>query len=624
MNLCEKVGIREPLADDIRRAKQFSSLMRSSNARKVLNRRFGDKLIEIFPGFWSDDPRLPKILEELSRFKLESGSPSVFGLYTGPQCGPSLDRVRSRAGSTILPLSFSEKSEHLDYSEGLHEKVIKKVCDVVFSDRLEFYGRISKQSGTGFPYCEHDLAFKKHLLMKAMVHLKDIFRGVDSRDFQTLLEKYDCLFLSNTQIRRQTDAYNKRRDISLFESTRERPIRIKDVRPQNQTIEELRTRVVYAMSWVPNIIGTVFGHGYREFMDSEYEATFKHRGPKHVSEKIQSILDREGEEFFAVSLDYSRYDTSISFSMLKAFIESFPLPQQVKTMMELQLLAPHYCSDDGRGHALLDGDPLSSSGFKFFRGLPSGVWFTSSAGKVINVAFVITCLIQCGLLRSGIKRELTFRDIDDFLKHRHRELRVYLLNMGDDMVVMGNRTQVQKLIRQIQSSGIFEVQIEDGVTFLGYVYYLEKMKVKYQLSLASYVTGEFIPERSISDLNFRPYGALGLHLRESKEIYGSNVQFEDFKAFKNDVFKKYTSIDLDYLLKSSIRYPSLSQDMLSSSNDMSSSQRVMVNDIISDPSKVLWKYSEKDLATIRPIVEMFSQSIPPSIVEPYIKEFIHV
>lgn len=618
MNLTTIQDIPKPNIEDVERGKNIRKLVKSSEAMKTFNRTFDDKRIEIYPGFFSDDPRLPFILKELSEFELVRGTRSKYGLYMGPHPGAQLDRVRAIAGSLILPLSFSEKRREGQEKEFGLAKYVRRVTEIVLKKRLRFYGRISKQSGVGFPYCAHSLEFKKHLMLKTLHNLPIIFEAVRKKDPHRLME-HDVLFLSNTQIRRQTDAYNRRRDITLFESTKDNPISIKDSRPLNAPADELRTRVVYAMSWVPNIIGTIFGHGFREYMDEEYAATFKHRGPIDISSKIQKKFDLIGDEFFAVSMDYSRYDTSIPLGAIEGFIQGIKVPDEIKEMMRLQLLAPHFCSNDGRGFKLCDGDPLDFSSFVFYRGLPSGVWFTSIVGKIVNVSFVIFALVSCGLMSTGQDGLPSESDIVSFLQHRHLRLKVFCLNMGDDMVIMGDKSQVLRLTKTMESLGIFDVSTEDGVTFLGYSFFLDGNKVKYQLSLASYITGELIPERSITDPVFRPYGALGLHLRESADIYGSNVQFEEFKQFKLKVLRKHLGMNLDEVLLQNMEQPRLLPEL---NTLYSLDQQRMISDILSDPSKVLWKYGDAELSAIKSVVDSFSQAILPDIVEPYIKEWL--
>lgn len=618
MNISTITNVPQPRSEDVERGEKIRKFAKTSDALKTFNRKFDAKRVEIYPGFFSDDPRLPFILKDLSEFKLVSGSRTKYGLYMGPHPGAQLDRARAIAGSLILPLSFSEKREEgSEKSSGLY-KFCKMVTETIFSRRKRFYGRISKQSGVGFPFCAHSLEFKKHLMLKVLKNLGLIFDAIRKDDLTRLFE-LDVLFLSNTQIRRQTDAYNRRRDIILFESTREKPLTLHDVRPLNAMCEDLRTRVVYAMSWVPNIIGTIFGHGYREFMDEQYAATFKHRGPLDVSAKIQKAFDELGDDFYAASLDYSRYDTSMPLDAIDGFIAGFPLPEEIKKMMRLQLFAPHFCSNDGRGKRLCDGDPLDITTFTFYRGLPSGVWFTSSVGKIVNISFVISCLVSCGLMSTGPDGLPRKEDVIAFLQHRHLRLKVFCLNMGDDMIVMGRRDQVMRLLKTMESSGTFDVSTEDGVTFLGYSYFLDGTKVKYQLSLASYIIGELIPERSITDPVFRPYGPLGLHLREAADIYGSNVQFEEFKQFKLRVIRKHLGIELDELLLSKIEQP---HHLAEIGSNLSSEQQRMISDILADPSKVLWKYGDKELATIKSVVDTFSQAILPDVVEPFINKFL--
>lgn len=265
----------------------------------------------------------------------------------------------------------------------------------------------------------------------------------------------------------------------------------------------------------------------------------------------------------------------------------------------------------------MDGDPLTSDDFQYYRGLSSGVWFTSMAGKVISVGLILGRLRELNLLRVGRDGLIPEADVSSFLHHRHPVVKAYCLNQSDDTILFGNRDQVVSLFSKIESGGPFEVEKEPTVIFLGYIYYLDEssLEIRYQLSLSSYLIGMWVPERSFDDVHFRPYGLMGLQLREARDIYGSNVQFDSFRQFHDETFKEIFGTDFRQLIEAHKKVPMIDLSLVRDDLPLTS-------ELIADPSKALWKFNEYDLEPYEGLLAAFSSAITPEVAEPFISRFL--
>lgn len=591
------------------RAQDIKNFCKTTEAKNLAVRKFQDRRIEVYPNIFADDAKFAKFQERVVDFELKNGKKGDDGLYEGPYAGPELQKSFAQAGTTILPLSYvatADRDESKDRNVG-YVNAIRSLMRVVCKKKPDEYGRISKQSSIGFPYASSDIGLKKSLLARALVNLDDISDLVMKGNLEELYLKYDMLFLSNTQIRRQVDTYNRRREIEFFESTQKIPISTIDSRPPSVGRELMRTRVVYAYSWLPNIIGTVFGECIRRYTDS-FEKVWKHRGPEEVKNKIQNLFDKnKGEDYVVKGIDYSRYDTSIPMYALAAYIECMPVPEPIREMMRLLVYAPHFVSDDGRGYSMLDGDPLKTTEFVKYRGLTSGVWFTSHAGKVLNVAYILYCLCEIGVLKVDRDGLIAEKDVISILEHRHIS-GIGILNQSDDMILGGPRRIVDKIFGIIKRDGIYSISEEESISFLGWLYYREENKIKYQLSLCSFLVGELVPERSITDKIFRPLGVWGLRARRDADIYGTNVQLPEMIDHIEKSFRDVYGFDRQMYLNAYERRP------------MFEPLDYIGYDIARDPSRIFWKYDRNELKQYEKFVNNYDYSLTEDFMKPLINK----
>lgn len=599
-----------PLIDDIERAKIMKDFALTDVAKARLKRSFCDKSVEVYPGIYSDSDKYKNFLREVTEFSTPEPCRDRYPM--GPYA-EDLRKARCIPGTTVLPLSYVQKTVYAVKEKNERMKYfLRKISKIAFSGRNRTYGRISKDSSLGFPYCTAEEDLKKKLLMRMLTRIDRVEQLVMKDDFEGLYRDFEILFLSSTQVRRQPDKFGKRRDIHLFESTIENPVEIKDERPVEE-FEPMRTRVVYAFSWCVNILCTVFGDGLRSFMDEYLAPTFKHKGKDDICDKVNKMYKRF-KDFDLKSLDYSRYDTTMKKEHIEIIIDSMPIPDFIKKMSKWMLVSPHYSSDDGRGFPLLDGNPLKSSDFVWFRGNPSGWWATSCVGKLTNMAFVLTCIESSSLfLFYNYSEQEVDNHIYLFLVHRHPKILIACCNMSDDMLMGGSRTQLSRLINAMINMGIFVVEVEDDVKFLGWIifYVADGDYFSACLSLQSYLVGEVTPEKSISDSFFRPYWAIGMISREAVDVYGSNPYLLEFKEYKNRVALKHFGWTIDSMLSKYRKDPSGGIDAISS-------------DIIADPSRLLWKYNNQDLEKYEHLISQFSSAILPEVVEPYISKYLEV
>lgn len=502
-------------------------------AKQLSRREFKDSTLELFPGVYNWDPRYDNFLKNLSTDigKIEFGGVNDLGVFEGPPLDRDPKDLRTRAGALMLPLDFPSAQRVGDITATQNDEKLARyttrVMEVTHKKRLPSYGKFNNESSSGFPLNAHSALFKKEMTKKNMSRIEDIKKKFSSKKFEALCNDHGILFLGHTQIRTQVDKYDKVRKYTPFGNINQLKLDYPSV--MTKDLKRMRTRSVMAYSNGWNYILSVLIDGMRAYRDHRFSKTWKHRGGDDIVAKIEEFakerdIDVRKLSFF--SMDFSKYDSTIPYAVAEAYVKGLGLDPIFEEMTLRLLTCPRFSSGDGVSRRpLLDGDPFVYEDMFLYRGLTSGISFTSDMGKTVAIAFQIMGLVDAGLI-PGVhsEKELTDEIIEKYLDHK---LVIGSLNSGDDNVAMSHDHKIlMKWLEQLKSYDIFEIEIEKGTRFLGFCIYWDSNSVlRATLGPISYLSGCWQHERDIH-AKMRPFAVFGLKQRRDKDLYGGHPLFD--------------------------------------------------------------------------------------------------
>lgn len=183
-----------------------------------------------------------------------------------------------------------------------------------------------------------------------------------------------------------------------------------------------------------------------------------------------------------------------------------------------------------------------------------------------------------------------------------------MLNQGDDSIlIFGDSEEKTEFLSIIRSFEEFNVDIEQGLKFLGNIYFRDSGGLQWCNDLSSYFRGCYIPERSINTLH-RPYAMFGL--RERRLIYSRHPSFLKARGIEVDLFRQiFRENQMDVENRGLIN-PKLPSGVVLSSSDL---------EILQDPEKLFYKYERNDVKD--EIYNLFSSDIPKTVNNKLLKYY---
>lgn len=571
-----------------RKVKEYA--MAGSKGGAKYNMKFKDVDLEVYPGIYTHSALYARFLHQLHDELRSAFKPSIInnGLFVGPPVSGDFSKLLTLGGS-IRPLTYSPARVYTDdKSDDRVLTMVGRLSRLVYNnDRRINNPVVSNMSSSGAPLFVNDSRSKIEHLAVIANNIKKFDALWRDRDLETLAQKLGIIFLSTAQIRRQADKWKdgapkKRRYVSYLgaygmEDTRDFNNDELLIDVNGVKLGTSRTRVVNAYSGVINNFLTVLIAPIRDTAEHTYEFTFKHRTQEEKLKKIKKFK-------FSLGLDATQYDASVKYDIMDTWLQGLPIKNDIKELAKLFARSPFYSSEV----QLCDGDIFDADTFKYWRGLPSGIAFTSVLGKVNMVSHVLTSL------EVSLGRELLDDEIVSILQGKSD---FGILNMSDDTILLGSETLVKKVFANLKK--LMDVEEEEGTAFLGDLFYINSYNdLRAAHNLESYVVNWYVPERSIGS-RFRPYPMYGAVDR--RKIFSDHPYFHECDSIVKDVFKTYFSDDRDLLELRHMIAPSFS-GTVGSYADI---------EVLTNYEKLFYKYNYGDVS--KQVAELFESRVPDEV-----------
>lgn len=565
-------------------------VFKGSKAGKIYKRGFKDTDIEVYPGIYTHNRVYAKFLVELSDTLAANFPKSTVadGLFVGAPIASDFSTIKTLGGS-IRPLTYSHSRRYEDdHSDPDVLEMVKRLAQLVYTnDRSINNPAVSNMSSSGAPLFMNDARSKIEHLSVIAQHCDTFINLWSNRDLEGLADKLGVVFLSTAQIRRQADKWvdgmPKRRKyvsyLGAYDLAENRDYLPEELTTaiDGVTLGTCRTRVVNAYSGVLNNIITSVIAPIRDTAEHNFEFTFKHRTQKEKIDKINKFP-------YSLGLDATQYDASVKYDVMHTWLHSLPVTTEFAELCETFARSPFYSSETG----MCDGDIYNVDTFLYWRGLPSGIAFTSVLGKVNMVSHVLVSLER------SLNRKLLDQEIVDILKGNSK---FGIMNMSDDTILLGGESLVNKVFSHLKE--IMDVEKEEGTAFLGDLFYKDvSKKLKAAHSMESYVTNWYVPERSINSA-FRPYPMFGAVDR--RQIFKDHPSFEYVDQIVKDLFSKYFMDDRDLVELRHMVKPTIS-GLVKTAADI---------EVLTNYEKIFYKYAFSDIS--KEVAELFESRIPDDI-----------
>lgn len=574
-----------------------------SNAGNHFNFKLQNREIEVFPEIMSTDPQYltfcTQLVNNITKLNLEKGVLDN-GFFDSHAISTNFQELNTVAGHNMSPATYAVIDNRLlrssmflndSFDTVRDEEIFREFMAVRYSIHDESQGKISRISSSVFPFFSKDINMKAQHLTLLLKNGDNLLDLLATGKLTEAFNKYKVLVSMVDVYRSQADSFSmvngqfkpKPREVNDIEYsisggklgkrfTADKRVYINGRELAGKAA--MRARTAFGFSNPLNTVFTAGFEGYRHYSDHKFHMTYKHTDRSSILNKIRKFDN-------ALPVDVTQYDQSIPLYLMEKWIELSPFNERAKKILNLMINAPMlYRGVSESANPYYSGNPLDLDYFNQFRGLISGLFSTSSMGKDFFTFASLIMLDRCyGDVKGNVEKILLW------------EHPVYAIsNMGDDTNIHSNgdifTNWVKKQLETSKSglSTYFKVDIEDGFKFLGNVGYI-KDGMKYLCGdVGTYLKNMLVPERSIGS-SHREFGVYGLLMR--REVYQDNPSFgivdEAFMKTFRDSFKENW---LDYMNKHLVM-PTDRNLVVRSQADL---------EVILDPSKLHYKYSESDLS----------------------------
>lgn len=575
------------------------------------------KGVKVAPNEYSDDIKYRMFLTDL--VKELNSNPALKVEIDGAIFGSNgvsgnFNQLYTISGYRAHPLGFSPTDNVLlrdsmglerDFKNERHKSIFDKLVQSVYGDRIEAAPSISKKSSSGAPFFSYDNEFKYKHFKFILQNYTEFESLVKKKDLKAIYERFKVLF-SGSQSNRLSADSNTISEDGTFEKSKERWVadliyattggrngsRIlaskKVVKDGNEIkgFSAMRDRLVVAFNHALNILFSATFEGFRKYMELEYEYTYKHRTRKDIEDKVNMWKH-------IYPFDVTQYDATIPRFMVKRYLEQSPFNEVAQEIIMMMFDSPLFYKAQDDHEQYWSGDPLDLNYYNQFGGLPSGLFLTSSLGKV--------CFTFALLVMIDESEGRALEDMEEILKGKSTS---GFLNMSDDTVFGTNSISVKKYLddrieRGVSISDYFKVDLEDGLKFLGNVGYRKEPGGRINIcgDVVSFLKNMLIPEVGI-DSKRRPFPIFGLITR--RDVFQDNPSFHLVDEIFKRMWKKHFEVDWYSYMKAHEELPptNISGEVLSLADV----------EVLADPAKMFYKYDSADISPN--ILEIIGSTIP--------------
>jgi hypothetical protein len=585
------------------------SLFKYSNAGKAYSRVFLDRPVDIFVpgGINSFSDKYLSFTSSLSMKLFDNFKSSVTpnGFFDKHAISTNFQELNTVAGVKMKPIGYAlignekfRRDENLadGFVKDRHRKIFEEMMSVKYDGiDSEAIGKIARTSSSGFPMFSNQLEYKHQHFIFAANNIEKIFENVMKGKHRDNFENFGITGSGTANIRSQYDGFTHNSITGKFDPKVRYVNNIEYAlsggelgqrfsADKSVTIDGFtypgkssnRVREVNAKAAPYNNIGTAAIEGLRAYGESKYHMTWKHKGREDIESKISKYK-------LVLGLDVTNYDQSFPEWLFNEWLDNLPITDEFKAFTKMGMTAPSFYSSNGSLHdPLWTGDPFDDSFFNQYKGLPSGIFFTSMLGKD-GFTFATLCAID------DITSDV-LTNVDKILKHEHP---VYAIsNMGDDTLIHSNSQMLidkLKLKNETTNFGMseyFVVDVENGLKFLGNVgYEKEDGSIGLAGDLGTYLGNMLVPERSIGSF-MREFGVYGL--LERRGVYSDNPSFEGVDELFQKEFRSHFGINFFDLLNEHLLLPSSRNIHVKSAADL---------EVLLDPAKLHYKFDSSDISS---------------------------
>lgn len=570
------------------------------------------KPVQVLPRVYSHDPRFLRFLLALTNRLNEEIKPEV-----DPTTGYSTNGVHADfsslatvAGWMMNPMSaiMSTNYSYREKDLGLEPKydivgktIATNVWRLIWSRYKPSPLKVAQRSTGGAPRFSTDEVWKIDFANWVFDegNFNEILRLIGKRDWVTLANEFEILFMLYMQKREQVDSVGKPRfvfDRDYAESSgavgwsgdADKTVDIPGLTAEEcAQLSATRARNVQAAIWTVNCILSIVSTGTMQAMFEDYPSLFH----INTAEDIKAAID--GYEVYAS--DVKEYDRSMSedaldtaFRVAREFWSSELIDAAERLMFACYYSRP--LSVDGtRGFWMGE---LFGDGKQIIAGNRSGHAWTALIAKVNKVIDELIALYRMGIPTLGNE-----------LKYMKNQGIVKLINNGDDNLTFGDKRIVDRYaeFRADPRSGHYLVSREVGCVYSGLVAMRENLDVPRYTPVPRVQTGMqklYCPERSIGGV-FRRFWHIGVEARMANaNLHPSGTH----------VWEIHNRIYHEYMEPHFGSFNSLLLEGAAASPLAITHEKPADREVIEDPDKLLWKFKDGDVS--EQVVNMLTKRIP--------------
>lgn len=503
-----------------------SLLFQSEEAKRFVKAKYQTGAFEVLPGLSPESSKFRKAMAQISeRYgELSEQSPLNDSYYSGLKC-PALDgKLFTVAGLGPKNIGYCPIGE---YQRGSfrcdeHAEIFEILFKKMFLRGRPTGLRVNSKSSSGLPNLTYDRDKKIAAFREALSDISHIFRAVRNKDGRYLLEK-DIAPIYTAGKRIQPEKEGKTRFYYSYENGE----MIKLKTDQSSAYDGFRTgrgRRVYGMKNSNNLIAGCFLIPCEKFYLSEYAYSFKHRFPEEICQDLNDYM-AEYPNTWIRGVDVVTFDQTVKDWMKDKFCDLICKYHSIELgeFVRANLFGQVFFNNGGIDlEGLLIGDVLSVEKVTG-AGLLSGTIFVSSLGKFLNTFDTLSRLWDIGLI-TNIEQ-----DTESYLKGKFK---VRTKNCGDDAILMFPDEKVG--LAFFKTEGYFEIEIEEGLLFLGNIYFIEDGLWRSLPNMASKLYNLFVPEKGWMSKLRRDFFWIGL--KEHSIHGGKHPMYNEVMGIVDDAF----------------------------------------------------------------------------------------
>lgn len=616
----------------------------SASARRSLTRiSYNFENFAVIPGIYSDDNPIiaadPRMLSLRRELALELSNLLPVDVRPSGLAGPSAVvrdfwRLHNQPGfymspMTIPPVSNEPLRAELKLASGFvssrHESIAKDLAKAMFGRISPAPLRIRKAASTGFPHFTTDIVVKKRILLEQIFPNVDHFLSLfQLGKTEELASQFEVVVAGYIGRRTQPDKVVHREDGSFAAKPREvnspeyarsggatgrRFEADKSVTLAGNVVPDMfamRQRTVYGLPFGPNYLTTALFTPMRAHYLNEYAFTWKHRGASDLTEKASRFT-------FALGTDVKQFDQSVPTWMLDFIVNSLPLADSAKALLQSLLHAPYFQPNPWLGATeLFDpwfGDPGDASTWKLDVGLPSGVGPNPDIGKFCMTFAYLAFLDDLTQQVAGRVGEIL----------RGKDSRMALLDASDDAVLLFNDEPLYLAAKQRVDAGTaspyFAVEPEIGVVFLGNVLCDAENGRKFVPNIETWVVNMLVPEHPLparfgTGRGHREYAPIGY--MERNKLYSDAPKFEEVYSCYDRLHRHHFDMGADAPWLAASRRLKLPDLGNLSAADL---------EALLNPGALYYKVDPKDVSPL--VLDELVASIPFDVYWPMIGHLYH-